>query len=131
MASRRHADDRVERGIDDGGDAHEVSVGEAQGNGSGPGRVRPPAKQQQGGDVQQHHSRHRKVLGIAHGGEPNGEGQDRRYEIGQESRQVRGKSDRRPGSHAAEHERQDDFVDRRARYKKQRTSRAPEHTARA
>ena len=64
----------------------QISVCEAQRNGSGPGRVRPPANQQQGADVEQHHSRHRKMLGIAHGREPKRERQDRRDEIGNKSR---------------------------------------------
>jgi hypothetical protein len=128
---RRHADDRVERGIHDGGDARQISVGKAQGNGSGQGGVGPPAEHQQGTEVQEHHSRHRQVRGVAHGGEPQGEGQDRRYEIGKERRQVCGESDRGPRAHAAEHECQDDFVDRGAGHEKQRASSAPEYTARA
>ena len=64
----------------------QISVCEAQRNGSGPGRVRPPANQQQGADVEQHGSRHGKMLGIANGREPKRERQDRRDEIGNKSR---------------------------------------------
>ena len=43
---------------------------------------------------------------------------------------MRGKRERRAGSHAGEHARQNYFVNRRVGHQKYRTSRAPERTAR-